>query len=328
MNWWGDSGARWGAVLLLILFAAGLGAPFLAPYDPRAQDRSSFYRPPTLPEERCEVKWGSLDQKGQRRLIGFEGCRVYLMGTDALGRDLLSRSLYGARWSVTAAALGVTFAVSFGALVGATAGFLGGLWDRFLMRLTELVMALPALYLVLVVRRLFPDELSAGQASFILVGSLAAVGWCSVSRLLRGQVLTLREQDFVTSALAAGATKARVLFRHILPNAMPFLLLQVGLTLPYFFLGEATLSFLGLGVPEPESSWGNMLASAAGNYSAMTNYWWTLIVPAASLTLAVLAANLWVEGLRRTYLGLAEARGPSGSSLTSWDSKQRRQRAS
>jgi peptide/nickel transport system permease protein len=250
------------------------------------------------------MNWWVVDGKGTRHLFGFDDCRTYLLGTDALGRDMLSRVLYGARWSVSAAFTGVTFTVTFGVLVGAASGLAGGLWDRFLMRVTELVMALPALYLVLAVRNLFPDELSAGQASFILVGSLAAVGWCSVTRLLRGQVLTIRENEYVASARAAGATSTRVLFRHILPNAAPFIVLQVGIALPYFLLGEATLSYLGLGIPEPEPSWGNMLASAAGNYTVMTTYWWTLWVPGLALTGVVLAANLWVDGIRRNYLGV------------------------
>ncbi len=326
MLWWRDSAGRWGAVLLLVLLAVGVGAPFLAPYDPRYQDRSSFYHPPALPSEDCRTNWFAVDDTGRRHFFGFDGCRAYLLGTDALGRDMLSRSIYGARLSVSAAALGVIFTVAFGTLVGAAAGFMGGLTDRFLMRLAELAMALPALYLVLAVRKLFPDDLTAGQASLILVGSLAAVGWCSVSRLLRGRVLSLREEDYVSSAVALGATRARLLFRHILPNAMPFILLQVGITIPYFLLGEATLSFLGLGVPEPASSWGKMLSDAANNLTVMTTYWWTLMVPAVALTVAVLAANLWVEGLRRTYLGWGE--DASGSSKIGWGSKQRRQRAS
>ena len=327
MRWWKDAAGRWGAALLLLMLVVGVAAPFLAPYDPRRQDRSSFYHPPSLPSEECQTKWLPVDDTGRRHLFGFDGCRVYLLGTDALGRDLLSRSLYGARWSVSTAALGVTFAVAFGTLVGAMAGFMGGLTDRFLMRLAELTMALPALYLVLAVRKLFPDDLTPGQASLIMVGSLAAVGWCSVSRLLRGRVLSLREQDYVSSAVALGATRARLLFRHILPNAVPFILLQVGITLPYFLLGEATLSYLGLGVPEPASSWGKMLSDAANNYTAMTTYWWTLMVPSVALTLAVLAANLWVEGLRRTYLG---SEGALASSSAGWGrgSKHRRQRAS
>ncbi len=326
MIWWRDGGARSGAILLLTIAALGAGAPFLAPYDPRSQDRESFYQPPALPAEDCEVNWWTFDASGSRRLFGAEGCRVHLLGTDRLGRDVLSRILYGARWSLLSAGLGVALVVTFGTLIGATSGFFGGWSDRLLMRFTELVMALPALYLVLAVRNLFPDSLSLGQSTVILVGSLSAVGWCGVSRLIRGQVLTLRERDFVSSAIAAGATRSRLLIRHILPNAMPLILLQVGLTLPYFLLGEATLSFLGLGVQEPDPSWGNMLAAAAGNYTFMTTYWWTFAAPGIALTVAVLAANLWMDGLRRTYL--IDLPGAVGSWRASWGSKHRRQRAS
>ncbi len=188
-------------------------------------------------------------------------------------------------------------------------------------------MALPALYLVLALRIIFPDDISPAQSAFIIGTSLAAVGWCTVSRLLRSRVLSLRESDYVSAAFAAGATGGRVLFRHILPNATPFILLQAGIALPYFLLGEATLSYLGIGIPEPEPSWGNMLAEAAHNYTSMMTYWWTLLVPAGALFLAVLAANLWTEGLRRTYFGLGNAE-LEGSTVAGWGSKQRQQRAS
>jgi len=315
-SWWRDRGARMGVAGLVLLATVGVGAPFFAPYSPRAQDRTGFHRPPSLPGEGCSTRWLARDERGDTHLFGFEGCRVYVLGTDALGRDVLSRVLYGARVSVTAAVLGVVFTVSFGALVGAAAALGGGVWDRVLMRGTELVMALPALYLVLAFRNVFPDEITPGWSSLILVGSLAVVGWCGVSRMVRGQVLSLRERDFVASAVAAGAGPARVFFRHILPNTLPFLWLQAGLTLPYFLLGEATLSFLGLGVQEPHASWGNMLASAAQSYTSMMQHWWTLAVPGGALSLAVLGANLWIEGLRMAQgsrWGALSALGPPRS---------------
>ncbi len=301
-GWWKDKLARVGLAGLVFLATVAIVASFLAPYSPRAQDRESFHRPPSLPGEGCSIRLFVQDEAGGRSLFGFSGCRVYLLGTDALGRDILSRVLFGARVSVLAAFLGVMFTVSLGALVGATAALGGGLWDRILMRGTELVMALPALYLILAVRSVFPDDVAPAWSSLILIGSLAVVGWCGVSRIVRGQVLSLRERDFVTAAVAAGAGRGRILFRHILPNALPLLWLQVGITLPYFLLGEATLSFLGLGVQEPNASWGNMLASAAQSYTSMTEHWWTLVVPGGALTFAVLAANLWIEGLRGVLL--------------------------
>jgi peptide/nickel transport system permease protein len=229
---------------------------------------------------------------------------------------------------VVTALLGVAFSTLLGTLVGAFAGFVGGWWDRILMRMTELVMALPALYLVLALRILFPDEISPVQSALIIGTSLAAVGWCSVSRLLRSRVLALRESDYVSAAFAAGSTGTRTLFQHILPNAMPFILLQAGIALPYFLLGEATLSYLGIGIPEPEPSWGNMLAQAAHNYTTMLTYWWTLLAPAGALFFTVLASNLWTEGLRRRYLGFSDSVELEASIVVGWGSKQRRQRAS
>jgi len=141
-SWWRDRGARMGVAGLVLLATVGVGAPFFAPYSPRAQDRTGFHRPPSLPGEGCSTRWLARDERGNTHLFGFEGCRAYVLGTDALGRDVLSRVLYGARVSVTAAVLGVVFTVSFGALVGAAAALGGGVWDRVLMRGTELVMAL------------------------------------------------------------------------------------------------------------------------------------------------------------------------------------------
>ena len=138
-HWWRERAGRWGGILLLVLMAVGVGAPFLAPYDPRYQDRSSFYHPPALPHEDCRTDWFTVDDMGRRHLFGFDGCGVHLLGTDALGRDMLSRVIYGARWSVSAAVLGVTFTVAFGVLVGAVAGFAGGVtvsrYTSYAMRL-------------------------------------------------------------------------------------------------------------------------------------------------------------------------------------------------
>ncbi len=207
--------------------------------------------------------------------------------------------MYAARFSLVTALLGSLLTVTVGGLVGLVAGVMGGFWDRLLMRVAELVMALPAIYLILAFRNLFPDALSATVSATIVVATLAFVAWSGIARLVRSQVLTLREHEFVSAALAAGARRRWLILRHLLPNLVPFLLLQLGITFPYFLLGEATLSFLGLGLPDPWPSWGNMLSTATAAAGA---YWWLWAAPAAALTLSVLGANLLLEGFRQIYL--------------------------
>lgn len=226
-----------------------------------------------------------------------------------------------------------------GTLLGAISGLFGGLTDRLLMRGAELFMTLPALYLMIALRNLFPDALSSFQSGGIVVLTLAIVGWSAIARLVRAQVLSLRERDFVTAARAAGATRFRLLLTHILPALRAFVLLQVGLLLPYFLLGEVTLSFLGLGLPEPMPSWGNMMAAAASSAGVLGAHWWEWLFPGVSLTLAVLGANLVVDGMRRRYFSelppeatrlrvASWTRASRFWSSSTWGSKHLRHRAS
>jgi peptide/nickel transport system permease protein len=273
-----------------------------------------------------------------------DGGARHVLGTDGLGRDILARTVAAMRFTLATAVAGSLLTLALGAAFGATAGLLGGAWDRILMRASELIMALPALYLILGLRNLFPDSLSPAASGAIVVVSLSAVGWTGIARIVRGQVLSIREQDYVSAALAAGATRARLLGVHLLPALRPLLLLQLGLHFPYFLLGEVTLSFLGLGLSEPDPSFGNMLASAASSGSLLGRHWWTWLAPAALLTLAVLGANLLLEGLRERYAGglgsdpeLESPRSALASwatrmsrlwSASSWGSKHLRHRAS
>jgi peptide/nickel transport system permease protein len=309
-------------VILVLLGLLSLFGPELSSRSPLAQDRESIYQPPSL--------------------------TAHLLGTDGLGRDVLSRTLHAARFTLLTAVAGVVLAVLLGSAAGCLAGLLGGWWDRLVMRSTELFMALPALYLILGLRNLFPDAIGPFEAGLIVVISLAAVGWSGVARLVRGQVLSIREEAYVVAARAAGASRVRLLLVHVLGILRPFLLLQLGLHVPYFLLGEVTLSFLGLGLAEPAPSFGNMLSSAVGDASYVGSRWWTWVPPASLLTLAVLGSNLWIEALRARYLGyrggaLAGYLGPPErtgfeswaarasriwSSSTTWGSKHLRQRAS
>jgi peptide/nickel transport system permease protein len=307
---------RSGLVLLALLGALALVGPIAAPHAPLAQDRENVNRPPSL--------------------------TGHLLGTDGLGRDVLSRTLSASRYTLSTALAGVTLTLFLGTLAGVAAGLLGGLWDRLLMRTSELFMALPALYLILGLRNLFPDALTPFESGFIVVISLSAVGWTGIARLVRGEVLSLREREYVLAARAAGATRLRLMRVHVLGALRPFLLLQLGLHLPYFLLGEVTLSFLGLGLQEPSPSFGNMLAGAVASASLLGRHWWTWVVPAVPLTLAVLGSNLLLEALRERYaveLGSdpVRERGPFVSWATTmsrflssspWGSKHLRHRAS
>jgi peptide/nickel transport system permease protein len=290
-------------VILVLLGLLSLFGPVLSHHSPLAQDRDGVYEAPSL--------------------------AAHFLGTDDLGRDVLSRTLHAARFTLLTAVSGLVLAVLLGSAAGCLAGLLGGMWDRLVMRSTELFMALPALYLILGLRNLFPDAIGPFEAGLIVVVSLAAVGWSGVARLVRGQVLSIREEAYVVAARAAGASRARVLFVHVLGILRPFLLLQLGLHLPYFLLGEVTLSFLGLGLAEPAPSFGNMLSSALGDASYLGRHWWTWIPPASLLTLAVLGSNLWIEALRARYLGyrggtLAGYLGPERAGLESWAARASR----
>ena len=174
-------------------------------------------------------------------------------------RDVLSRTLHAARFTLLTAVAGCCSPIFLGSAAGCLAGLLGGIVDRLVMRSTELFMALPALYLILALRNLFPDSIDPIEAGLIVVVSLAVVGWSGVARLVRGQVLSIREEAYIVAARAAGASRFRLVLVHVLGILRPFLLLQLGLHLPYFLLGEVTLSFLGLGLlgplPPSETCW-------------------------------------------------------------------------
>jgi peptide/nickel transport system permease protein len=170
--------------------------------------------------------------------------------------------------------------------------------DAVLMRAADVMMALPALVLILAARAAFPLELPPARAALLLISIFVAVGWAEMARLTRGLVLALKRREFVLAAAALGLSKWRILFRHILPNAARPLLVQMTLMLPFFLLTETALSFLGVGLQEPEASWGNMLA-AAGDITQLSNHPFELLSPAAAIFLFVLGARLLGDGLKR-----------------------------
>jgi peptide/nickel transport system permease protein len=312
--------ARW-LVVLVVLHGVIACAGFFAPYDPLEQDRVHPYAPPMklhLTDTQghfhlrpffypFRVREGSVDQyeeditratplnffadRSAYRLLGLLPCRlhlfgtsgerVFLVGTDGLGRDQLSRILYGGQVSLLAGLLGAGITLLFGLGIGATAGYYGGWRDEVLMRLSELFLALPWLYLLLGLRAFLPLAVSPLDAFLLIVIVIGLVGWARPARLIRGVVLSVKERDFVRAARGFGAPDGYLLLRHILPETSSVLLTQATILVPQYVLAEMTLSFLGLGVPQPLASWGNLLANLQ-QYSVLVSYWW-MYLPAVAM---------------------------------------------
>lgn len=214
---------------------------------------------------------------GERHLFGVdEPATIFLFGSDQYGRDVFSRLLYGSQISLVAGVLAAGLAVALGVALGGLAGFYGGWTDAALMRIAELFLALPWLYLLLAVRSMLPLHLDTTRAYLLVVAVIGAVGWARPGRLVRGMVLSAKVRDYVVAARASGATDLYLLRRHVLPQTTGVVLTQLGVLIPQYILAEVTLSFFGLGVGEPVPSWGNMLA-AAQRFDVLTSYWWMLL---------------------------------------------------
>lgn len=224
--------------------------------------------------------------------------RAHLLGTDALGRDRLSRLLIASRFSLVTGPLAALLASAAGTLLGCVAGYAGRTIDAVMMRTADTMMALPTLVLMLAARAAFPLELPPQRAMILLITIFVTVGWAEVARLARGQVMTLRSRGFVSAAEALGLSPVRVLFRHILPNAARPLIVQMSLLLPAFLLAETGFSFLGVGLQEPEASWGNML-TAASDITLLRLHPFLLLTPAFAIFLFVLGARLFSDDMNR-----------------------------
>ena len=297
-------------LLLAVLGSIALWGPALAPYNPEAQHRAFLYAPPMPPRiadesglrfpfvygiamaDRLSQRY-TQDRSRPRPLPWFAAGTddpVFLLGADSYGRDILSRLLHGARRSLSLALVSVAGALLIGAFVGGVAGYRGGWLDELAMRAVDFVIILPVIYVALLLRAMLPLALAPSTIFVMMVAIFALVGWPFVARGVRGIVASEREREYVLAAYSLGASPWRIVTRHLLPACSGYLLIQAALLLPAFILGEATLSYVGLGFPEHVPTWGTMLIDAA-TVNAMTRFPWTL-VPALAIFLVVLAANV------------------------------------
>ncbi|EYB68219.1 peptide ABC transporter permease [Deinococcus phoenicis] len=228
-------------------------------------------------------------------------CKLYLWGSDSYGRDQFSRVMYGSQISLSIGIIASVLTVILGLIMGGIAGYFRGLTDTLIMRMVEVLSAIPELFLLITLRALFPLNADPILVFYIVIGILAVIGWGGLARIVRGQILSSREQDYVQAATALGASDTRIIAKHLLPNTATYIIIFLSLAIPGFILSESGLSFIGIGIVEPYASWGSLLKVAQdGGFESLDARPWTLI-PGVFIVLAVLAWQFVGDGLRDAF---------------------------
>lgn len=256
-----------GGIFIIIIIMAAILAPWIAPYDPAQQNLMNQLAKPS---------------------------KEHLLGTDQLGRDTLSRILYGARVSLTVSFVAVIGMKTIGVIVGSIAGYFGGIVDSILMRLVDIVIAFPQIFLLITLIAILEPSIS------IIILVFTFFSWMGTARLVRGEFLSLRSREFILAARTMGIKTSRIIFSHMLPNAIGPIIVSSTLSIGGVILAESALSYLGLGIQPPTPSWGNMLQSAQ-DYQIMLNAWWFPLFPGIMILITVLAFNFVGDGLRDAF---------------------------
>ena len=314
---------RLGLIIVSLALAAAVGAPLLAPHAVNDHFDGLLNAPPTIPrifDDQGSLRapfihpWRRVSQLEQRyeedrtvrvALAWASGGRLVrsahepevpllLLGADSFGRDVFSRLLYGARLSLALALVAALGATLIGAFLGGVAGYVGGAIDDVMMRVSDFVLVLPAMYVALMLRSMLPLALEPRTVFTILAIIFAVIGSPFITRGVRAIVRTERALDYAAAAASLGASHARVLVRHLLPAARGFLFVEITMLVPAFIVAEATLSYVGLGFPDTIASWGTMLQDAS-SISAFADFPW-LLSPAAAMFLIVWSLNLTLQG--------------------------------
>ncbi len=218
--------------------------------------------------------------------------RVYIFGTDYLGRDMLARTIYGGQISIMIGLIGTLTAALIGIVLGSLGGYLGGWIDNLIGRFVDLMYSLPYMLVVIVIMSMLP---TGSNSIFVLYFAIALISWLTISRVVRGQIISLKNSEFVEAAKSMGAGSGRIIFRHLLPNSLSIIIIYSTLQFPSFIMSESFLSFLGLGVSAPRASWGTLVSEGV---QGMQLYPWRLLVPGIAMTIFLFAMNFLGDGLR------------------------------
>lgn len=324
-------------IIIIILYVLAIFAPFFAPYNPTTNFKDKFFHPPTkihfVDENglrspyiyKTEVKptWAEYEINKDKKyeiqffksgdsykflgifesnihLLGVEAdLPLFILGSDNYGRDLFSRILYGGRVSLFIGFVAIFITTFIGLIMGGISGYYGGFIDSIIMRAVEVIMSIPSFYLLLALAAVLPLNVSSAFRFFLIVSILAFQGWAGMARVIRGMVLSAKNEDYVKAAEAIGADDKRIILKHILPSTATYVIVRATVAIPGYIIMESGLSFIGLGIQEPSASWGNML-SAAQNITKISDFPW-LLLPGLFIFITVLSYNILGDGLRDAF---------------------------